>query len=259
MRQINSRVRKVNIPENFYLVLNTKARRYFDNLFEASREKIIEDVHKKASARVARHPIIRAVKGEFAGDQTGKDLQAELGIPEAFAAQAVTELLDMLTEIIIIEKGDRITNEKSFSYPVRVRIKDVKEFVAQKRSRLASRPFAFASSGKRNKKLVKIYWMLFLLEATDAYVEDYIVSPGLDLSNFGIKFGNYADSRSGRALMTSRELNADRFPYDLSKDYVSVDGKNFIEDALDSETFREQVTNILARQVKRLKGQVRKV
>ena len=211
MRQINSRVRKVNIPENFYLVLNRKAQLYFDNLLEASREKIIQEVHKRASARVAKHPIMRAAQGEFAGDETGKDLQAELGIPEAFAAQAVTELLDMLTEIIVVEKGDKIANQKFFSYPVRVKIKDVKEFVSQKRSKLASRPFAFASSGKRNRKVVKIYWMLFLLEATDAYIEDYIVSPGLDLSNFGIKFGNYADSSNGGDLMAWMELNADRF------------------------------------------------
>lgn len=185
-----------------------------------------------------KNPVYKGILGDYAGDQEGMDLQAEFGLTDSMAQDALNILLDLLRQsvVVTIEKTPRA---RTVGITL---IVDVKE---NYKNKINGEPFEYQNISKNGTETT-IYWMKFLLDAANSFIEDYI----LGVEDYGIIFQQSPNSRSGRATMTLDETKVDeRFPYVLNKRLITFGGDNFIEEVLSSKEFKLLVSDAVERAI----------
>lgn len=205
--------------------------------------------------------VYKGLDGEFAGYTNGNDLQAEFGLDNDMAENALSALVNILEETCRIYSQEIIGPVSKLT--VTAKSLDPEEYDSQLKT---GDEFSYVSKDKH-----PIDWMLWLLEASTDIVAQTV--PSVD--SFGISYDltdtEEARSRSHRAIMTKNKSRViprrygqgrtkDRlndpsvtanFPYVLPKITLpSVgDSKNFIEDIAKSREFRFMVTNLVEKEI----------
>lgn len=190
---------------------------------------------------IKQHPVYKALNGGNAGRKDGSDLQAEFGLSNEMVDSALSELISILEDSVVI-KTDRENNNAIVDIEVSAEI-DEKDY---EQEILNNDAFHYTSTPAKgaDSKATEVYWMAFLLYASSSLIEDFING----VEDYGITFaGDMSKSRSGRAKMvTDGDVEENRsFPYIIPKRFVTTDGKNFIEEVTRSRKFRAKVNGIL--------------
>lgn len=195
--------------------------------FADNKEKFRKQLLKVVKTALEQNSVFQSIAGANEGKQDGSNLPAEFGLAHTTAIQAAKLIQKRIGESVLIN-ADNKGRKTIIVFEVKLENDYKKKF--------DDFPFTYESENG-----YEIDWMAFLLEAANRAIGGFIE----DVQNYGIKYGDFKASNSGGAIMTKNANFADRFPYSINKKFVAFTGDNFIEEALSSEEFQQQIANIL--------------
>ncbi len=226
---------KITIPQSFFEDIADDLNEEISDALTISEDQIKAKTGRLIKSFLEKHPVYQGLVGNYQGDESGLDLQAEFGLTDSVAVSALRELILLIQDSITVQVYSRKKAKK-------IEIALVIDLDDDYKNKVNGSPFEYDSVSKSGKTTT-IHWMRFLLDAANSFIEDYIAG----VQDYGIIFEASNTSRSGRAVMTKDESNAvdERFPYILNKQLISFDGEDFVQETFNNPNFQQLVYTLI--------------
>jgi hypothetical protein len=197
--------------------------------------KLVKTAKEFFLERFRNHPVVGGILGEFAGEEGGADLQAEFGLTNALAGEAIKEWEKILARDFKVDTDFAIKGKALTGF--QMSLTGIPDSYKQQMVNIAAGTYTSTSKFKDEEEGILlsvnvIPWARWLMIDNSVVIEEY-----------GITFDPGPNSRSGRATMTKTLGKAEEIPYVWPRDIIPFRGSDFIQDIYLSPSFQKQISD----------------
>jgi hypothetical protein len=235
MSQIGTTTARAFTSPNFNKGLLTIAQNRLRSKSPQITRELRHYLFSRIRYEITNHPVIKSLAGAYAGSEDGTDLPAEYGLDPNAADEGIALIEEKTTDPNNIKIqtgfGGTRTNSALINISAEWLPKNyIQDIIFDSRG--------YYVSEKSGQTIPWAYWML-------SEFGEPVTS-----EDFGILYTDkvYDTSRSGRAFMVDKVIAMTKrngFPYEAPAILVSYNGKNWIENAIGSVEFENEIKNEL--------------